>query len=81
MLKDMKNELSSMGIDFEITDDAKNVLIEKGYNPRYGARPIRREIQTHIEDAVSNMLLSGEAVKGTTVFADAKDGEIYINIK
>ena len=81
MLKDMKNELSSMGIDFEITDDAKNVLIEKGYNPRYGARPIRREIQTHIEDAVSNMLLSGEAVKGRTVFADAKDGEIYINIK
>jgi len=36
----------------------KDVLIEKGYNPRYGARPIRREIQTHIEDAVSNMLLS-----------------------
>ena len=81
MLRDMTSELSGMGIEFEITDAAKDVLIEKGYNPRYGARPIRREIQTSVEDAVSGIILKGEAVRGSVIFADAKDGEIKVSVK
>ena len=74
MLKDMISELKGMGIGFEITDDAKDALVEKGYTPRYGARPIRREIQTLIEDPVSSLLLSGDVKSGDCIkVAKAKD--------
>ncbi len=78
MLADMTNELSGMGIDFEITDKAKELLVDKGYTPRYGARPIRRQIQTLIEDKVSSMLLSEEVARGSVISVDAKDGEIIV---
>ncbi len=78
MLTDMTKELSGMGIDFEITDNAKELLVEKGYTPRYGARPIRRQIQTLIEDKVSSMILSEEAVRGSVITVDAKDGDIIV---
>jgi len=81
MLKDMIEELKSMGIGFEITDEAKDVLIAKGYKPKYGARPIRREIQTSIEDAVSAMLLGEKAVRGSVILAEAKDNEIVLSVK
>ncbi len=78
MLKDMICELNSMGIGFEITAKAKETLVEKGYTPRYGARPIRREIQTSIEDPVSQLLLSEKLVCGSTVTVDCQNGEIVI---
>jgi len=81
MLKDMISELKGMGIGFEISDEAKDILIDRGYKPKYGARPIRREIQTSIEDAVSAMILGGDAKRGSVISADAKDEEIVLSIK
>lgn len=82
MLSGMVSELSGMGIGFEITPGAKEKILEKSYNPRYGARPIRREIQSSVEDAVSSMLLSGEAEAGSVILADIADGgEIDVRVK
>ncbi len=80
MLSDLTAELSSMEIGFEITDGAKELLADKGYTPRYGARPIRRQIQTLIEDPVSAMLLSQDIKAGSRFVADVKNGEIEVKL-
>ena len=79
MMKDMINELSAMGIGFEITDEAKEMIVDKGYTPRYGARPIRRQIQMLIEDKVSSLILEGSAVKGTKITVCCENGEIAVS--
>ena len=76
MLRDVVSELREMGIGFEISDSAKELIIERSYNPRMGARPIRREIQTSIEDEISNILLGEEVPEKSTVCVDVKDGSI-----
>lgn len=82
MLADMVSELGGMSIGFEITQAAKEKIIEKAYNPRYGARPIRREIQNCIEDAVATLLLKDEAKSGVTVSADvSSDGSVEVKVK
>ena len=78
MLRDMEKELKSMGIKFQITDKAKETLVDNGYQERYGARPIRREIQTSVEDAVSSLILSETLKKGMTLKVDAKGGKIVV---
>ena len=78
MPRDMEKELKSMGIKFQITDKAKETLVDNGYQERYGARPIRREIQTSVEDAVSSLILSETLKKGMTLKVDAKGGKIVV---
>jgi len=81
MLGDMISELKGMGIGFEITDSAKEVLVDRGYTPKYGARPIRREIQTLIEDEVSSLILSGTLKNGCVLNVDASSGNICVSVK
>lgn len=79
MLSDMVKELSAMGIDFVISDEAKELLVDKGYTARYGARPIRREIQNRIEDPISSLILKGDATSGGTIEVSAENGEIVVS--
>ena len=81
MLKDMIGELKGMGIGFEITDDAREALVDKGYTPRYGARPIRREIQTLIEDPISSLLLSGEVKCGNDIKVSKNGDKIEVGVE
>jgi ATP-dependent Clp protease ATP-binding subunit ClpC len=73
--------LATQGINIEIEQSAKDFLIEKGYNPEFGARPLRRAIGTYIEDPLSEMLLQGEFKSGQKIMvsrkidADNKPGE------
>ena len=60
----------------QITDAAKEILIEKGYDEKYGARPLRRVIQNLIEDRLAEEILVGNIQKGMDVRIDAKDGAI-----
>ncbi len=76
MLKDVISELSEMGLGFKISDAAKQLIIENSYNPRMGARPIRREIQVKIEDEISNILLGEQFIQNSTVCVDVCDGQI-----
>ena len=81
MLKDLIAELKAMGIGFEITENAKQKLLDDGYNPRFGARPIRREIQTQIEDAVSSILLGDAIPENSTIVVDATQNEMIITVR
>ncbi|MBE7030661.1 MAG: ATP-dependent Clp protease ATP-binding subunit [Ruminococcaceae bacterium] len=81
MLGDLKKDLSHMGLGFVITHDAKAKILDNSYNPRYGARPIRREIQTSVEDAVATLLLSGDVADGSTITVGLDDaGAITVTV-
>ena len=76
MLTDVISELGEMGLGFRISEAAKQLIVDNSYNPRMGARPIRREIQTTVEDEISNILLAGDIPENSTVSVDAVDGKI-----
>lgn len=80
MLKDLADELERMGLKLEISDAAKDLIIEKGYYPKYGARPLRREIQNRIENEVSRILLSEDISNKSNIIVDAQNGEMKIEI-
>ena len=62
--------LADRHIDLDLTDGAKEFLAEAGYDPVYGARPLRRAIQRYVQDQLAPMLLSGEFKEGDTILVD-----------
>ena len=79
MLKDVAFGLIEKGISMEVTDTAKEWLAERGYDPLFGARPLRRIIQDHVEDKLSDALLQGMFGPGDTAKIDVgEDGEIRV---
>ncbi len=76
MVKRLQGQLESQGLDLELTSDAKLMLARVGYDPQLGARPLRRAIQRHLEDALSEKILWKEFHAGETVVADAIGDEI-----
>jgi len=62
----------------EVTAAAKELLAEEGYSEEYGARPLRRVIQSRIEDVLSDTILAGDFAAGDTVVADAEEDEIVL---
>jgi ATP-dependent Clp protease ATP-binding subunit ClpC len=76
MIRRVEEQLKSKDVDLELTDAAKDVLAEKGYDPALGARPLRRTIQRMVEDQLSEKLLHKEFTAGQTIIVDARDGEI-----
>ena len=69
------------GLKLEITDAAKNLVADRGFDIQYGARPLKRAIQSEIEDPLSEMLLREEAKPGDTIVIDAKEGTITTRIR
>lgn len=78
MVKDLQKRLSEQEIQFTLTDEAKAFLAKVGFDPQYGARPLKRAIQRHIEDTLSEALLTGEVKKGDTVQFGVRDGNLKI---
>lgn len=74
LLKDITAKLTEKGAEFIVTDSAKDLILEKGYDKKYGARPLKRAIQKLIEDKLSRLSLVGRITPGCTVTAD-RDGE------
>ncbi|NLM45690.1 MAG: ATP-dependent Clp protease ATP-binding subunit [Firmicutes bacterium] len=76
MLREVEKRLSDYGISFTVSEAAKKLLAAEGYDPTYGARPLRRVIQRRIEDELSERMLRGEFTAGDTVHVDAADGKL-----
>jgi ATP-dependent Clp protease ATP-binding subunit ClpC len=73
----LKKRLADRHLDIELTDAAKNVLAKDGYDPVYGARPLKRAIQREIQDKLAMELLEGKFKEGDRITVDANDkGEI-----
>ncbi len=79
MLNTVAKQLAEKGIKLEVTDVAKDLLGEKGYDEVFGARPLRRVIQNMLEDKLSEDLLRGKFREGDTVVVDVKEGEIVVH--
>jgi ATP-dependent Clp protease ATP-binding subunit ClpB len=75
-LERLKDRLAESKMGVSLTEAAKDLLIEAGYDPVYGARPLKRAIQRRILDPLALKLLEGEFVEGQEVEVDAHDGEI-----
>jgi ATP-dependent Clp protease ATP-binding subunit ClpB len=65
-------------IAIDVTDAAKSWLADTGYDPAYGARPLRRLIQSAIGDPLARMLLAGEVVDGGSVTVDVEEGQLVL---
>ncbi|GAA1439172.1 ATP-dependent Clp protease ATP-binding subunit [Leifsonia poae] len=72
------NRLQQRDIDLDITDAAVEWIAETGYEPEYGARPLRRVIQREIDDRIADLLVTGELTDGGTVHLDARDGILQV---
>ncbi len=72
----VRSRLADMGITLNLTDSALDLLAEKGFDPTFGARPLKRAIQTLMEDPLAEQMLAGNFVKGDTVSVTAKDGKL-----
>jgi ATP-dependent Clp protease ATP-binding subunit ClpB len=75
-LRRVEARLAERGLRLELTDAAKETLAEAGWDPTYGARPLKRAIQRLLENPLALRLLEGEFSEGDTVRVDAKDHEL-----
>jgi ATP-dependent Clp protease ATP-binding subunit ClpC len=69
-MKEVQERISEQGLNVQLTDAARDWLAEKGYDPTFGARPLRRIIQKHVESPLSTQLLSGTFHEGDTILVD-----------
>jgi len=78
MLTIVKSRMEGLGLHLDITQEALEKLAEAGFDPVYGARPLRRTVQSTVEDAVAEAMLSGDLKEGDTAEAVVEDGEVVI---
>ncbi|MGB8954233.1 MAG: AAA family ATPase, partial [Tumebacillaceae bacterium] len=78
MSEELRKRLVENDIYFVLTNEAKDFLAKEGYDPQYGARPLKRAIQRHIEDQLSEALLAGMVKKGDQVTIDIEDGKLTV---
>ena len=78
MLKEVMDEVKEKNITVEITDAVKDFILEKGYDTKYGARPLRRTIQNYIEDEIAEEFLQKKFSEGAHIKIDMKDGNVDI---
>ncbi|ACL68848.1 ATP-dependent Clp protease ATP-binding subunit [Halothermothrix orenii] len=78
MLDDVKKRLEDKEIDIEVTEGAKHVLAEKGFDSEFGARPLRRTIQRMVENPLSEKILEGKVKEGDKVVVDEQDGKVVV---
>ena len=80
MLKDTTNALNERNIYLTVPNSAKEFILSKGTNLKYGARPLRRAIQRYVEDEISEMILRGEVTDGQTLNVDMENDELKIKV-
>ncbi|WP_100374416.1 ATP-dependent protease ATP-binding subunit ClpC [Bacillus sp. FJAT-45037] len=81
MSDQLKQRLIEQGIEFELTEAAKDKITDLGYDPEYGARPLRRALQKQVEDRLSEELLKGTIFKGQKAIIDVKDDELIVETR
>ena len=79
MIEDLQKRLDNKQIKLEITDSAKQFIVDNGYDQNFGARPLKRFIKNNVETLVAKKIISGEVENGSVIKVDvSKDGELII---
>ena len=76
LIASLRGRLADKGLSLELTEAARSLVIERGYDPLYGARPLRRTLQSGVETLLARTILSGDLAEGATITVDAEDGEL-----
>ena len=76
MVESLRKRLADRALKLDITEAAKQLIISRGYDPLYGARPLRRYLQSSVETLIARTILSGELSAGSTITVDAENGEL-----
>jgi ATP-dependent Clp protease ATP-binding subunit ClpC len=80
MIERLRKQIAPSGVTVELTDAGRELLVEKGYDPMLGARPLRRAIQRYIEDKLSDAMLERQFPEGTVVLVDAQDDDTVLTV-
>jgi ATP-dependent Clp protease ATP-binding subunit ClpB len=81
LIADLQKRLTERGVELALTEAAKEHIAKEGYDPVYGARPLRRFLQRHLETLIARALIGGQVTGGTTVIVDCKDEELTLSWK
>ena len=81
MLKKLESRLDKQNLKLEVTQAAKDLIVDGGYDVTFGARPLKRYIESNVETKVAKAILQGNMDEGDTIVVDAKDGEIVVSSK
>ena len=81
MLKKLESRLEKQNLKLEVTQAAKDLIVDGGYDVTFGARPLKRYIESNVETKVARAILQGNMDEGDTIVVDAKDGEITVSSK
>jgi len=81
LIKDVNRRLTEREVSIELTEAAKNFVVEGGYEPMYGARPLKRYLQKHVETLAARLILEGSVGRCDTIVIDVVDGVLHAGIK
>ncbi len=81
MLKDITEKIQEKNAQITVTDAAKDLILESGYDVKYGARPLKRAIRSLLEDKLAKLALTGQITENSQITADADNGELVITVK
>lgn len=81
MIEQTRQRLAIQSIDLQVTDAARMLLVTRGYDAQYGARPLRRVVQHLLEDQLAEAILRGSCSKGDSVIVDVVDGQLCTNVQ
>ena len=80
-LKKLRSRLADKQLELEITDRAKEYIIDNGYDPIYGARPLKRYIQSKVETLIARCIIRGEPAEQDTLVVDADDTGLTLTVQ
>ncbi|MEU6815396.1 AAA family ATPase [Streptomyces sp. NPDC046860] len=81
LLAQSRRRVESQGLHLEVTEAAKKLLIAHGHQPEFGARPLRRTIQSELDNRIAELLLSGQTEPGDTIVAEVKDDSLHVTVR
>ena len=81
MVRELSDRLADQELSLELTDAAKQMVVDTGYDPVYGARPLKRYLQNYVETLTAKKILSGDVHAGDTIVLDVKDGAFTVSTK
>jgi ATP-dependent Clp protease ATP-binding subunit ClpC len=76
LLREVEKRVKDRGIEIQVSEEARNLLLEKGYDPKFGARPLRRTIQKMVEDRLADLFLEGKFRQGAKVWVETEGDQL-----
>jgi ATP-dependent Clp protease ATP-binding subunit ClpC len=78
LLEQVRSRLSEQKIELVVSDEVRDLLLREGFDEEYGARPLRRTIQTYVDDALADALLNGGIAPGQAAYLVLQDGKVAV---